>query len=313
VKRACIVYDPVFLKHDTGSHPENAQRLEAVVAALESAPFAGQLKWLSPAPAARARIEAVHDPEYVRYIEEQCRSGAHHLDADTVVCPDSWEAAVKAAGAVITAVDTVMAGECAAAFCPVRPPGHHAERSRAMGFCLFNNVAIGAFHARNAHDIARAAIIDFDVHHGNGTQNTFFNDPSVFFISLHQIHNYPGTGWEEETGGPDAPGTIMNFPMIPHSGDDDYLDKFDTHIIPALRIFAPQFIFISAGFDAHRDDPLADIALTERGYAGMTARIVDLADELGHGRVVSVLEGGYDLDALAASACAHVGELLRER
>jgi acetoin utilization deacetylase AcuC-like enzyme len=307
--KTAILYDPVFLAHDTGNHPENFRRLEVIVEALENAPFRDRLVWVKPVPATPMQVEMVHATAYVRYLEEAILSGAHHLDADTVVCLDSWDAALTAAGAVITAVKGVSEGLYKNAFCAVRPPGHHAEISKAMGFCLLNNVAIGAKYARSALHMKKAAIIDFDVHHGNGTQNVFYADPSVFYVSLHLWPHYPGTGSADETGSGLAAGCNLNIPMSAGMGDAEYLERMDNAVIPALREFSPDIILVSAGFDAHADDPLGGASLTEIGFAEMTRRIVTLAHELGHDRVVSVLEGGYNLQALAISVTAHVAEL----
>jgi len=279
------------------------------LAALKSSPFAEKLAWRAPVEAGRAQLELIHTPEYVRFVEEKILAGERYLDADTVICPDSWDAAVMAAGAVIKAVEAVVNGDHGAAFCAVRPPGHHAEAARAMGFCLFNNVAIGARFARVELGLSKVAIVDFDVHHGNGTQNAFYADPTVFYVSAHQWPHYPGTGLETETGAGKAEGTNMNIPMPPGSGDEDILSVFDARVIPELERFAPELVMISAGFDAHVDDPLGGLALTEEGFAGMTRRLLDLAGGLGHGRVVSALEGGYDPGALGRSAAAHVGEM----
>lgn len=306
--KTAIFYDPVFLKHDTGAHPENPERLRAVIPALKSAPFADRLEWITPVPASCEQLEAVHDRSYIRFVEERCLAGAGSLDADTIICPGSWLSATTAAGALIQAVDLVMDKSHATAFCPVRPPGHHAEKDRAMGFCLFNNIAIGVRHAQKAHGAQKIAVIDFDVHHGNGSQNAFYDDPSLFFVSLHQAHHYPGTGMESERGGAGAEGTNMNIPMLSGAGDEEYYEKFDGQIIPALVKFKPEIIFISAGFDAHIDDPLAGLSLTAEGYAGITKRILDLA---GPRPVVSALEGGYNIDALKESVLAHVAELAK--
>lgn len=307
--KTAIFYDPVFLKHDTGAHPESAERLRAVIPALKSAPFAGSLEWITPLPASTEQIGAVHDQDYIRFVEQRCFSGSGSMDADTIICPDSWLSATTAAGALVQAVDQVIGKKSHAnAFCPVRPPGHHAEKDRAMGFCLFNNVAIGARHAQKAHGARKTAIIDFDVHHGNGSQNAFYDDPSLFFVSLHQAHHYPGTGLETERGGAGAEGTNMNIPMPSGAGDVEYYEKFDDQIMPALKKFEPEIIFISAGFDAHIDDPLAGLSITAEGYAGITKRIVELA---GPRPVVSTLEGGYNVEALKDSVLAHVAELAK--
>ncbi|MBF0291887.1 MAG: histone deacetylase [Nitrospinae bacterium] len=310
--KTAILYDPVFLAHDTGNHPENYRRLEVIVEALNTAPFRDKLAWVKPVPATPTQVEMVHATSYVRQLEEAILSGKHYLDADTLVCHDSWEAALTAAGAVMTAVKGVSEGLYKNAFCAVRPPGHHAEISRAMGFCLLNNVAIGAKYARSALHMKKVAIIDFDVHHGNGTQNIFYADPTVFYVSLHLWPHYPGTGAANETGSGSATGFNLNIPMSEGMGDVEYLERMDNAVIPAMREFAPEMILVSSGFDAHGDDPLGGAALTETGFGEITRRIVGLAHELGHDRVVSVLEGGYNLHALALSVTAHVAELARD-
>lgn len=312
MSKTAIVYDPVFLKHETGLHPESPKRLEAIVSELKSSPFAGKLAWIKPVVATPSQLELIHTPEYVQLIEQKIREGAEYLDMDTIVCADSWEAALKAAGGVITAVRKVIGGEYKNAFCAVRPPGHHAEASRAMGFCLFNNVAIGARFAQRELAVSKVAIVDFDVHHGNGTQNAFYEDPTVFYVSLHQWPHYPGTGHKEERGAGEALGTNMNFELSSGDGDEKVLRIFDDEIIPTLTKFAPGLVMISAGFDAHRDDPLGGLSMTEAGFAGMTRRLLDMAEELGHGCVVATLEGGYNLQALGLSAAALVGEMARE-
>jgi acetoin utilization deacetylase AcuC-like enzyme len=219
----------------------------------------------------------------------------------------SAEAALRAAGAVVAAVDGVMRGNFRNALCAVRPPGHHAERARAMGFCLFNNVAVGAFHARIAHNLERIAVIDFDVHHGNGSQDIFFDDSSFLYASTHQMPLYPGTGYEDKRG---VAGNILNRPLRPGSGSAEFRAVYSDSVLPALEAWAPEFIFISAGFDAHRADPLANLNLTETDFEWVTREICAIATRICGGRVVSTLEGGYDLDALAASAAAHVRALL---
>lgn len=308
MSKTAIFYDPIFLRHDTGNHPECADRLKAIIPALKSAPFSDRLEWITATPASVEQIEAVHDPDYIRFVEKKCADGSGSLDADTTICPDSWLAAITAAGALTGAVDHVIGKSDATAFCPVRPPGHHAEKSRAMGFCLFNNVAIGVRHAQKAHSVKRAAIIDFDVHHGNGSQNAFYDDPSLFFISLHQEDHYPGTGLESERGGAGAEGTNMNIPMQSGAGDVEFYQKFDEQIIPALIKFEPEIIFISAGFDAHIDDPLAGLSITTEGYATITKKILDFASPR---PLISTLEGGYNLEALKDSVLAHVAKLTK--
>ncbi len=292
------------IEHDPGAfHPERPDRLKAVLAGLAEikleralAPRAedGQLMLAHPA----SHVEAV-----MGTIPPQ---GRHHLDGDTAVSPGSGEAALRAAGAVVAAVDAVCTGKAKNAFCAVRPPGHHAEAMQAMGFCLFNNVAIGALHARAAHGLSRVAVIDFDVHHGNGTQHMFERDPHLFYASTHQWPLYPGTGAAQERG----VGNIVNAPLRPNSGGLEFRDAFTRKILPALDTFAPELVMISAGFDAHEDDPLASLMLHEDDYEWVTAALAELAKTHARGRIVSTLEGGYDLGALAASSAAHVRALI---
>jgi acetoin utilization deacetylase AcuC-like enzyme len=296
------------LAHDTGRHhPEAPARLEAVLAGLAGPEFAALERRASP-PATRAALARAHSEGHIAAVMAAIPIHGHAaLDADTIVSPGSGAAALHAAGAVIAAVDAVMGGEAATAFCAVRPPGHHAEADRAMGFCLFNNVAVGARHARHAHGLERVAAVDFDVHHGNGTQAIFAADPHLFYASTHQSPLYPGTGARSETG----VGNIVNAPLRPHAGSDAFRHAFTTAILPALEAFRPDLILISAGFDAHRADPLAQLELVEEDFAWATERLVACAARHCRGRVVSSLEGGYDLEALAACAAAHVGALMR--
>jgi acetoin utilization deacetylase AcuC-like enzyme len=296
------------LKHDPGpQHPECPARLQAILEALEAPSFSTLDRREAP-KATIDQIARVHDRDHVirtlNIIEE---NGHAALDGDTHVSPGSDEAALRAAGAVCTAVDAVMAGAAKNAFCAVRPPGHHAECAVAMGFCLFNNVAVGAEHARKIHNLERVAVIDFDVHHGNGTQAMFWDDAGLFYGSTHQSPLYPGTGQGSDTG---AAGNIVNAPLPPHAGSAEFRSAMETIILPELRRFEPEFLFISAGFDAHVDDPLAMLGFTDDDYRWATEKLCTVADELCHGRVVSTLEGGYDLNALARSTSAHVSALL---
>jgi acetoin utilization deacetylase AcuC-like enzyme len=295
------------LAHDPGSyHPESPERLKAVVAALAAPPFAALARRSAPR-AALDDIVRVHPGAFAeRLLAAVPRDGHAAIDADTVLSPGSGEAALRAAGAVVAAVDAVIAGEAANAFCAVRPPGHHAEPRRAMGFCLFNNVAIGALHARAVHGLTRVAVVDFDVHHGNGTQAAFEEDPNLFYASTHQMPLYPGSGAASERGR----GNIVNVPLAPMNGSREFRAAYTGQILPALDAFAPELVLVSAGFDAHRNDPLAQLMLVEDDYAWITEALLQLAARHAQGRLVSTLEGGYDLDALAASAAAHVGKLM---
>ena len=298
---------PSSLDHDTGvGHPERTARIETVYAALAGDSYAS----LERREARRASLDdlaRVHESGYVRRsLDEMPASGRARMDPDTVVSPGSGEAALRAAGAVIDAVDEVASGNASNAFCAVRPPGHHAEAGRGMGFCLFNNVAIGAMHARAAHGLRKIAIVDFDVHHGNGTQAMFADDPAALFASTHQYPHYPGTGAADETG----VGNVFNAPLEAGSGGAEFRTAMDDRILPALRAFAPQMLLVSAGFDAHAHDPLASLNFEEEDFEWATQRLLEIAEEFASGRLVSTLEGGYDLQALGASVQAHVGALM---
>ena len=295
------------LEHDAGGfHPESPARLEAVLRALEAPEFAALERCEAPA-AAIDELALVHPREFVEALLQAVPShGLVGIDADTIMCPRSGEAALRAAGAVVAAVDAVMTGAARSAFCAVRPPGHHAEPARAMGFCLFNNVAVGAARARARHSTARVAVVDFDVHHGNGTQAAFERDPALFYASTHQSPLYPGTGAASERG----VGNIVNVPLPPMAGSAEFRRGVERMILPALEQFRPELLMISAGFDAHRRDPLAQLNLVEDDYAWVTERLLDCARRHAQGRIVSTLEGGYDLAALASSAAAHVRVLM---
>jgi len=298
---------PACLEHNPGRHhPESAARLRAVLDTLAAPEFADLERREAP-EAALEDLLRVHPRPYVeRLLRAVPKSGHVGIDADTVLSPASGEAALRAAGAVVAAVDTVARGEADNAFCAVRPPGHHAEPDRAMGFCLFNNIAVGALRARAAHNLDRIAVIDFDVHHGNGTQAAFEADGGLFYASTHQSPLYPGTGSASETG----VGNIVNVPLRPMAGSREFRAAMSGHILPALDAFRPELVLISAGFDAHRSDPLAQLQLDEEDYAWVTERLIEIADRHAGGRLVSALEGGYDLPALGASVAAHVSVLM---
>jgi acetoin utilization deacetylase AcuC-like enzyme len=279
-----------------------------VSAALEAQAFSSLVRLEAPRAEHEALLRA-HDRALVDEILSVSIAPGEfaRIDADTLMSAGSAEAALRAAGAVTAAVDAVMAGRIDNAFCAVRPPGHHAERSRPMGFCLFNNIAVGALHARAAHGLERVAVVDFDVHHGNGTQDIFCADPNLFYASTHQSPLYPGTGQAYERG---VAGNIMNAPLPPGAGSDRFRAAFEEQILPALAGFRPQFIFVSAGFDAHEADPLASLSLREEDFAWATLQLCRVASDTCGRRVVSALEGGYDLEALARSAAAHVIALM---
>ena len=302
-----LISHPACFDHDTGRmHPERPARLKAILTALDDKEFAGLRRQDAPR-ASIDQIARVHARTYIdRVLRSVPRAGLVGLDADTVMSPGSGEAALRAAGAAVAAVDAVMSGAAGNAFCAVRPPGHHAEMAQAMGFCLFNNVAVAAEQARAAHGLKRVAAVDFDVHHGNGTQHMFENDGGLFYASTHQWPLYPGTGAADETG----VGNIFNVPLAPMSGGREFRAAFEDVILPALRRFRPEFLLISAGFDAHESDPLASLRLHEDDYRWATEALLAVADECCDGRVVSTLEGGYDLEALAASSAAHARALM---
>jgi acetoin utilization deacetylase AcuC-like enzyme len=299
---------PVCLEHEMGDwHPEAPARLRAIIAALETEEFTFLQRHQAPKGTLR-QIERVHAPFYVEAVFENVPNHGHvHLDPDTAINPASGEAALRAVGGICAAVDAVADGVARNAFCAVRPPGHHAESSAAMGFCLFNNVAVAAEHARSVHGMERVAVVDFDVHHGNGTQNHFFRYRDLFYASSHQWPCYPGTGMEHETG---VFNNIVNVPLKPGTGSEEFRRGYVERILPALRNFHPDILLISAGFDAHARDPLAQIRLQTADFAWVTRELLDVAEHCCRGRVVSTLEGGYDLQALAESTAAHVRALM---
>ena len=304
-----VFFHPACVEHDPGEyHPERPDRLRVVVRALKEQGFE-TLTWREAPEAKREDIERVHGRAYIDQVLESVPKRGHiHLDPDTVLSPASGEAALRAAGAACAAVDAVVKGEAKNAFCAVRPPGHHAEADQAMGFCLFNNVAIAALHARAAHGLDKIAVVDFDVHHGNGTQHSFERDPNLFYGSSHQWPAYPGTGLNSETG---IARNIANAPLPPNAGSEEFRDGYTATILPALRRFHPELLIISAGFDAHERDPLAQVNLRTDDYAWVTRELLAVARDCAQDRVVSCLEGGYDLQALAESAAVHVRELMR--
>ena len=305
---AVILYShPASLGHDAGpGHPEAPRRIRAILDAVEAA----ALPWLlhrEPPEASRAQLARVHPEPYPTLILEGApSSGYRRLDPDTVMSPGSAAAALRAAGAACAAVDAVLAGEAKAAFCALRPPGHHAEPDRAMGFCLFNNIAVGALQARTVHGIGRIAIVDFDVHHGNGTQAAFWDDPLTLYASTHQWPLYPGTGHDSERG---AHGNIINRTLPPGTDGPRFRRLVEREVLPAVDAFAPELLMISAGFDAHAADQLAQLELHEEDFAWVTRELVALATRHARGRVVSCLEGGYDPPALARSVLAHLKAL----
>ncbi len=305
-----IVTDPVFLLHDTGpGHPESPDRLKAVREAISE--ISEETVELEAREASREELLLVHTPEYIERILSLDPGGLIMLDADTAFSSHTKSAALKAAGGVLEAVDKIINGDFSRAFCAVRPPGHHAEAGRAMGFCIFNNIATGAAYALTKKDIHRVAIIDWDLHHGNGTQNIFYGRDDVLYVSLHQYPHYPGSGSADDKGIGKGTGYTINIPMAAGSSNSDYRDAFTKVIMPALTDFRPQMLFISAGFDAHRDDPLGGMNLSSEFYGEMTAMLRKVADQFCDGRIISILEGGYSLSALKEATILHLRELCK--
>ncbi|MBM2840428.1 MAG: Histone deacetylase [Bacteroidetes bacterium] len=306
MKKVGFFYSDTFLLHQQPvGHPERPERLHAIVSHLKEAQVWDTLHHLTPSPCHESQILSVHTAEHVELVRSVCENGGGLLDeGDTHAVEKSFDVALLAAGSVVHAIDAVVRGDVDSAFCAVRPPGHHAERDRPMGFCLFNNVAIGARHAQRKHGIERVAILDWDVHHGNGTQHIFEADPTVLYISLHQYPFYPGTGAKSERGIGEGEGYTLNFPLPAGTGEEKYLSTFKEEILPALSDYKPGLLIVSAGFDAHKDDPLGGMELTEGSFAKMTELVKGVAP------IVSVLEGGYNLDALARSVERHVRVLM---
>jgi acetoin utilization deacetylase AcuC-like enzyme len=297
-----LLTHPDCVLHEMGAgHPESPQRLKAILAALEASGLVSRLMVREAPEASREQLERVHEPEHVEFIFSSAPSrGYAYLDPDTSMNASSLSAALRAAGAVVTATDMVMAGEAKNAFCAVRPPGHHATRERPMGFCLFNNVAIGAMHAIEAHGLERVAVLDFDVHHGNGTEDAFHEDPRVMLCSTFQHPYYPYSGADSGNA------HIVNVPLPAMTDGRGFRAAVERFWMPALEAYKPQFVFVSAGFDAHRDDPLAYLKLDDEDYRWVTEKLVDLAERHAEGRVVSTLEGGYNTDALGRCVVEHV-------
>lgn len=308
-----ILIDDRFRRHATGDgHPESPARLQVIQDALAETGVLETCTRLEPVPAAEGVIQYVHTHAYLTRLDAACRQGYPYIDVpDSAICPESYDIARLAAGGVIEAARTVARGDLRRAFCAVRPPGHHAEADRSLGFCMLNNVAIAVCTVRAEFKLDRLLVLDFDVHHGNGTQHAFEADPSVLVISLHGHPNYlyPGTGFEEETGVGPGRGYTMNIPFLPGATDEDYRTAFRNRVIPAVGRFAPQMIFVSAGFDAHRDDPIGNLALTDEIFGWMTATLVELAERHAQGRLLSVLEGGYDAGVLSRCVPEHVRRL----
>ena len=302
--KAGLVYAPIYLEHDTGNHPENSQRLVAIMSHLEKTGTMERVTMLSPRAGSMEELEMVHTAEYISRVKDEAEGGGGWMDPDTVVCSKSYEAALYAVGGLLTAVEVVMSGEVDSAFALVRPPGHHAISNRAMGFCIFNNIAVAAKFALAGFNLERILIVDFDVHHGNGTQDAFYADPKVLYFSTHQYPYYPGTGSVDQTGVREGEGITVNFPMTAGWGDEEYLRAFNEVLVPVARRYQPQFILVSAGFDPHWADNLAMMEVSVTGFAQMVTVLKDLATELCSGRLVLALEGGYNLQVAVYSVKA---------
>jgi acetoin utilization deacetylase AcuC-like enzyme len=307
-RRVALIRSPAFLGHETGSHPENPRRLPAIDTALAEAGLMNGRREIPFAPAPWESLEQVHNPRYLELLAEITAHGGAWLDGDTVVTPDSLATATLAAGAGIAAVDAALDGVAPRSFALVRPPGHHATREGGMGFCLINNLAVAAGHALS-RGVERIAIVDWDVHHGNGTQDIFYTSRQVLFCSMHQFPFYPGSGFVTEIGRDEGEGYTVNIPLPAGQPDAAYLEVFDDRIMPALRAYEPELLLVSAGFDAHIDDPIGGMRLTEAGYAAMATRVAAIADRFADGRIVLILEGGYDPAALGRSVAAVVRAL----
>jgi acetoin utilization deacetylase AcuC-like enzyme/formylglycine-generating enzyme required for sulfatase activity len=307
-----FLFDNIFLEHKTTSdHPEKPQRLVAIIDNLKEKKLYSELVQVPFSPIEMKYLLKIHTKEHVEHVRQVCHSNEGYLDSlDTPVSEKSYEAALMAAGAVTAAIDSVMEGKITNAFCAVRPPGHHAEKDRALGFCIFNNIAIGARYIQEKYQLAKVLIVDWDVHHGNGTQHAFYNDPDILYFSVHQYPFYPGTGAESEKGAGKGLNFTINAPLPAGSTDADYMEVFENKLKPAALSFSPDFVLISAGFDAHKNDLLGGMKVTEQGFSQMTRVVKDIAEKCCNSRIVSVLEGGYNLQALASCVEAHIRVLM---
>jgi acetoin utilization deacetylase AcuC-like enzyme len=310
-----IVHDERFKLHDTGyGHIERAARLDAIDDALRPDNFLSRVARIHPEPIDMKLLEHRHSRAYIERLQRACHEQRPFIDVpDSAISPETYEIALLAAGATVQAARAVATGEVRRAFCAVRPPGHHAEHDHSMGFCMFNNTALAVDAVRSECGLDRVLILDWDVHHGNGTQHAFYAEPAVMYISLHghPEYLYPGTGFPEEIGFGDGRGATLNIPFLPGATDDDYRQAFQSQVIPAIQAFEPEMIILSAGFDPHADDPIRYVALTDRMFAEMMRHVLELADRFAEGRVLSVLEGGYNLDVLRRCVAEHV-EMMEE-
>ena len=312
-KKGCFLYDNIYLRHDTGErHPERPARLRFINNAVKKAKWYKDIILVEAKEADLEVVSLVHDKKYIETVKKECEAGRNKLSTgDTVICEESYSIALKASGGVLAAVDTVVGGKAKNAFCAVRPPGHHANQRRGMGFCIFNNVAIAARYAQEKYKIDRVLIADWDVHHGNGTQDVFYNDNTVFFMSTHQSPWYPWTGKREETGDGKGKGFTMNRPFSAGAGNKEIISAFKDDLLPAAAKFKPDLTLISAGFDSRVGDPLGSFKIDDIGFRELTKIMIEIANMAGNGKLVSVLEGGYNLEGLASAVLAHMDELSR--
>lgn len=310
MRKTGLVYHPDYLKHQTGAlHPESPERLKACLEALKHSQYYEKLYKIVPTPATEEQVAYVHDRDYIQFVKASSEHGGM-LDPDTVVSKGSFDIALLAAGGALRAADAVMDKKVDNAFCLIRPPGHHALPKSGMGFCLFNNIAITAKYLQKERGVQKVLIVDWDLHHGNGTQEIFYDDDSVFYFSVHQYPYYPGTGAADKTGIGKGLKFTLNVPMSPLNSSEDYIQTFENVLKPAAYDFKPDFILISAGFDAHEDDPLGQMRLTTECYGKLTEIVCEIADNTCDGRIVSLLEGGYNLKALSSSVVEHIAKLL---
>jgi acetoin utilization deacetylase AcuC-like enzyme len=306
-----LIYDPAYLTHGTGpDHPENARRLEAVLSAIETSGLSKRLQRVKPVPASTDVLSRCHRPEMIDHLRILCERGERYVDPDTQISPESYKVGLLAAGAAVTAVDTIMKDEGGRAFALVRPPGHHATGARSMGFCLFNNAAIGARYAQAKYGVERVLIIDWDVHHGNGTQEIFWSDPTVFYFSTHQYPFYPGTGAADETGEGKGEGFTLNIPLRARTPGRNHREAFTDALHAIEKKFPPDLVIISAGFDSRRGDLLGGLMLEDADFSEMTKEVLRVVERHSKGRLIGLLEGGYNLDLLGASVTSHVAALL---
>ncbi len=302
--------DPLFLKHDTGKHPENADRLRRITAMLEKTGLGKRCTAGTYQPLDEKALAALHDAKQIVQIKQLSQHGGGQVDPDTVVSRESFQVGLAAAGACVAAVDAVLKGKERNALCLVRPPGHHATPTRSMGFCLFNNIALAAHHAKTAHGLSKVLIVDWDVHHGNGTQDIFYEDPQVFFYSIHRYPFYPGTGAKDETGKGKGEGYTLNVPVKYGTPRKDYRDQFTKALHQGADKIKPELVLISAGFDAHAKDPIGSLDLEVEDFVTLSQLVLDVAKTHASSRLVSCLEGGYNLDVLPECVEAHLKELL---